>query len=231
MLKNQRKCLSEFVYESELKDLENSVKHHLKFKKNITTVPNDCTDRASVEIDFVFKEDTTNSSKYYAIYGNKQFYVEIDGITRDHLPIVHRDTQPMPIDSLFKRKMTGKTAIKEYKFVGPLYLYKIPFRPTLRELATRIAARNCHNYHQVHLHTVHQAVNRTTKHPPLTDWAIKVEDRFADRRGVRYYYPTTKRSKLYPNTKKSTLNDSMVVPTYIDAIVPGINKYNNLSNI
>ncbi|CAG2122388.1 unnamed protein product, partial [Medioppia subpectinata] len=71
------------------------------------------------------------------------------------------------------------------------------------------------------------SVNRTTKHPPLTDWAIKVEDRFADRRGVRYYYPTTKRSKLYPNTKKSTLNDSMVVPTYIDAIVPGINKYNN----
>lgn len=94
--------------------------------KNITRVPHDCTDRPFVEIDLVFREDNVNGSKYYAIYANQSYYVEIEGISRDHLPIVHRNTQPKSVDSRFLRKMTGKHPISEYKFVGPLYLYKIP---------------------------------------------------------------------------------------------------------
>lgn len=104
------------------------MKHHLQYKRNISKIPEDCTDRPFVEIDIVFKEENLNSSKYYAIFGNKKFYVEIEGITRDHLPIIHRDTQPMAVDSRFSRKMMGKNAIKEYKFIGPLYLYKLPVR-------------------------------------------------------------------------------------------------------
>lgn len=110
------------------------MKHFLDYKKNLTLVPHDCTDRPFVEIDAVFEEGSSNGSKYYAVYGNQSYYVEIQGITRDHLPIIHRDTQPLPVDSRFKRKMTGKRNITEYRFVGPIYLHKIPVRPKTQRI-------------------------------------------------------------------------------------------------
>lgn len=104
------------------------MKHHLNFDKIVKKVPHDCFDRPSIEIDLVFKEDNANGSTYYVVYANKKYYVRIDGITRDHLPIVSRSTQPIAVDTRFLRKMTGKNPINEYKFVGPLYLYKLPVR-------------------------------------------------------------------------------------------------------
>jgi hypothetical protein len=59
-------------------------------------------------------------------------------------------------------------------------------------------------------------------HPPLVDNAIRIEDRWIDRRVDNYRYNF--KTKQY---ERGYLNDSMVVPTYMDAIVPGTNRYNS----
>ena len=67
------------------------------------------------------------------------------------------------------------------------------------------------------------ATDKPPINPPLTDTAIRVEDRWVDRRGLIYrgrHMHGNDESQFYAN-------DSMVVPTYIDAVVPGINKYNS----
>ncbi|CAG2162959.1 unnamed protein product [Oppiella nova] len=173
----------------------------------------------------------------------------------------------MPVDSRFQRKMTGKLPIKEYKFVGPLYLYKVPNESgkyrligfnqvwlgcpqplcispgfdAILSAGSIYAGSPGYIYHGHHgrenmiivfrgnyFWHYDLSAKRAPKHPPLTDWAVRVADRFIDHRYYRYSHYTTRKSRLYPKTSSSSfMNDSMVVPTYIDAIVPGINKYNN----
>ncbi|XP_054164793.1 uncharacterized protein LOC128962443 [Oppia nitens] len=220
----------------------------------MTFIPNDCTDRVSVEIDIVFKEQVINCTKYYVVYNNNSYYVEVDGITRDHLPIVNRDTQPKPVDSRFKRIMIGKNAIKEYKFVGPLYLYKIPTeKDKYKFIGFNQVWLGCpqplcispgfdgilsmNQFYGYPYHYSRSAKNnmivlfrgnyfwyydfstdKPPTHPPLTDNAIRIDERFVDSRAMRYVLQNRQNHRSKPkDSQKYYLNDSMVVPTYIDS--------------
>ena len=78
-----------------------------------------------MEIDFLFEEQTNNGIKYFVIFGNYSRYIQISGITKDHLPIVKKGTQPLTLSTQLRTKMIGKKPVEEYRFIGPVYFAKV----------------------------------------------------------------------------------------------------------
>lgn len=60
---------------------------------------------------------------------------------------------------------------------------------------------------------------RMNLQPPMVDNVLKIADRYYDQRS-HYYY------SHYDYNSKPQLNDSMVIPHYMDAAISGVHKYN-----
>ncbi len=84
-------------------------------------MPEECTDGEHVVINKLLKE----SHFYYAIYGNHKYYVKIDGITKDHLPIVRLENQPQKYDKNAKHMLRHAKQVDEYIFEGNGYSYRV----------------------------------------------------------------------------------------------------------
>ncbi len=89
-------------------------------------------------INKLLKESSNGSHFYYAIYGNHKYYMKIDGITKDHLPIVRLENQPKKYDKNAKHMLRHAKQVIEYVFEDNGYSYRVCFECHLKSRIERL---------------------------------------------------------------------------------------------
>lgn len=92
-------------------------------------VPEDCSESLNIIVDELLKSVSpiNGSTTYFVIFANRSSYMKVDGMTKDHLPIVDPDSKPKIYDLAAKEyiKKLASQVTHEYIFEGPNYFRKV----------------------------------------------------------------------------------------------------------